>query len=99
VTDTNEKADLEQLLSSPGWLRYEHALGEFWRTQWSAHVEAAANDREDAMALQKLRQVIAAQKAVTQALSWPKERLAQLSRAKETVTSFTRGGYDSQTPR
>lgn len=89
---SNEKDDLEQLLKSAGWLRYEQHLKDYWQRELSTHIAAAADDREDAFAIQKIRQVIAAQKAVQQALAWPKERLARLTRP-ETATSMSRGGY------
>lgn len=90
---TDEKTDLQDLVSSHGWLRFEHAMTEYWQHELSAHIAHAADDREDTVAIQKIRQVIAAQKAVQQALSWPRERLARLTQP-ETRTTMTRGGYD-----
>jgi hypothetical protein len=94
----DEKTDLQDLVSSNGWLRFEHAMTTLWQGQLSDLVASAANSPDDATALAKLRQVIAAQRAVLQAVAWPKERLKMLTRP-ETVTSFSRGGYDPQTPR
>jgi hypothetical protein len=95
---TDEKADLEQLLKSAGWLRFEHTQREYWQAQLSDLLASAANDRDDAIALARLRQVIAAQRAVLQALTWPKERLKLLTRP-EGAPTMSRGGYDAQTAR
>lgn len=74
----SELDDLTKLLKSPGWLR----LGEFARSQWTdqlgRHVSQASDDRDDLVALNKLRQVVAAQKAIEALLSWPAERIARL---------------------
>lgn len=74
----SEHEDLTNLLKSPGWLR----LGEYARMSITAnlnrHVAQAADDRDDVMALNKLRQVIAAQKAVEALLAWPSERIRGL---------------------
>ena len=95
---SDEKADLEQLLTSAGWLRFEQTQTDYWQKQLSDLVASAAGDRDDTIALGRLRQVIAAQRAVLQALAWPKERLKFLTRP-QTGTSFSRGGYETQTPR
>ena len=96
---SDEKADLEQLLTSPGWLRFEHAITEYWRQQIDPFLEGAVADADTDQALSKLRQLVAAHKAVRQALAWPRERLKRLQQPVETVTSFTRGGYDPQATR
>lgn len=90
---TDEKADLDQLLTSAGWLRFETTQTAFWQGQLSDLLAAAAGDRDDAIALGRLRQVIAAQRAVLQALAWPRERLKQLTKP-APVETFSRGGYD-----
>lgn len=74
----SEHEDLTNLLKSPGWLR----VGEYARLHvtenLNRHVAQAADDRDDLMALNKLRQVIAAQKAVEALLAWPAERIQRL---------------------
>lgn len=95
---SEERTSLEELLKSDGWLRFEHVQTEFWQKQLSDLVASAANATDDQVAIGRLRQVIAAQRAVMQALAWPRERVKQLSRP-ETTTSFSRGGYDPQHPR
>ena len=87
----SEHEDLSNLLKSPGWLR----VGEYARVHitehLTQHIASAANDRDDVMALNKLRQVIAAQKAVEQLLAWPGERIRHL----EQQTAVAHGGMSS----
>ena len=71
----NEATDYEQLLKHPGWLRLIQHAKEDWAAQVDGGVAAAANERDDVMALNKLRQVIAAKLAVERLLSWPHERM------------------------
>ena len=91
----SEHEDLTNLLKSPGWLR----VGEYARVHitehLTQHIASAANDRDDVMALNKLRQVIAAQKAVEQLLAWPAERVAKLENVtarEQAVPSLSRRG-------
>ena len=91
----SEHEDLTNLLKSPGWLR----VGEYARVHitehLTQHIASAANDRDDVMALNKLRQVIAAQKAIEQLLAWPAERIAKLEEATaraQAVPSLSRRG-------
>ena len=86
-----EQDDLENLVKSPGWLRFCEAQGEEWSHQIDRYIAAAANDNNDVAALNKLRQVIAAKQAVLRALTWPTERLRQLTRP-EVPASMSRGG-------
>ena len=100
MADPNEYTDLEQFLKSAGWLRYEKAIRDHWQAQLSAHLALAAGDRDDQVAIAKIRQVIAAQKAIEMALAWPTERLQALKRQTEAqAVSLSRGGYDTTTPR
>lgn len=79
-----ERDDLENLLKSAGWHRLVTWAEEEWTAQLTGHLRSAANDTNDLLALQKIRQVIAAKEAVQRFLERPKERLAQLA-LKETV--------------
>ena len=74
----DEKADLEGLVLSPGWLRLlEYARVE-WRENYPAKMKLARmnakKDGEDAGVA--MDRVDAAADAVNALLSWPKERLA-----------------------
>lgn len=92
---TNEKDDLENLLKSPGWLRVTEWADAEWTNQLGVHLRSAANDTNDLMALQKIRQVIAAKEAVERFLRRPHERLTQLAGVVERNTApvgMTRGG-------
>ncbi len=87
-----EKEDLDALLTHPGWLRVDRYAREYWSGQISEMVAHAANDRDDTQALNKLRQIVAAKRAVESLLAWPKERIGQMERraerSHETVTDF-----------
>lgn len=87
----SQREDLDNLLKSPGWhLFVEHATQE-WTGNINRQLEVAVNDTNDAMAANKMRQVIAAKKAVDVLLQWPKERLARLQQ-KELDTAFAASG-------
>ena len=92
----DEKTDLEQLVKSPGWLRFVQAQDAYWADALSREVAGAANDRDDLIALQKIRQVIAAQRAVTAAVAWPQERIRALTamdKAETHTPAMSRGGF------
>lgn len=84
MSDDREYEDLEALLKAPGWLRYKHALEKQWRDEYDAYVNKAAADADDAMAMSKLRQIIAARKAILAALEYPAERLRSIEAAAKT---------------
>lgn len=90
---SDEKDDLESLLKSPGWLRFRDAQVSQWQDQITDAMASAANDRDDLMALHKIRQVLAAQRAILTALSWPSERLQRLKASESQPVSLSRGGY------
>lgn len=93
MSDANERTALDDLIRSDGWRLFETVQTEYWRDTLSHHVAACANETDDAAALNKLRQVVAAQQAVARVLAWPKERLRLVtpSPERETVT-LSRGG-------
>ena len=73
---------LEELVKHPGWLW----LCEEARKEWEhplAHIMNAVGDRDDAMALNKLRQVLAAKAAVEAMLAKPEARIRVLREAEE----------------
>src|SRR5690606_22422063 len=92
---TDAKADLENLIKSPGWLRIRAWAAEEYAAQLLQHTELAANDTNDAAALHKLRQVIAARKAIQTALGWPERELQKYRVPEQTdqFASLRRGGF------
>lgn len=93
---TDELSELENLLKSPGWVQFTAVQTRFWEQSLSQMMATAANDRDDNIALQKIRQVIAAQKAVQQSLAWPQERINQLKAQQQRhqpSESLSRGGF------
>lgn len=98
----DEKIDLEQLLQSGGWLRVLDRARLDWKEGYPAKIKGAvqqARERgEDVGAA--VAAVDYASDEINRLISWPSERLKAIERAKDqTVTSFSRGGYDPQTPR
>lgn len=95
----SEKEDLEHLLTHPGWLRIVQAEQEWWSEQISSQLEICANDNDDTQALNKMRQIIAAKKAVERFIARPKEKLSKINAeqrveaAKELGIYASRGGY------
>lgn len=97
--DTTEHADLENLLKSPGWLRVLERAREEWKDGYPAKIKLAiqeARDKGEDVASAVVK-VDYASDEINRLLSWPKERLAQMTRASAEVTNtavFSRGGYD-----
>jgi hypothetical protein len=88
-----ELIDLQHLVKHPGWQRFVAQTKAEWEEQLSRHLELAANDRDDTMAANKIRQVIAARNAITRALAWPSERIKTLEhQAIPVAPSMSRGG-------
>ena len=79
-----ETEDLDQLVHSQGWLRLKSFAADEWTARLESHLLQAAGEREDAMAANKIRQVLVAKAAVERLLKWPTERLAELERAKQS---------------
>lgn len=80
----SEQEDLDQLVRSQGWLRFKQFVSKEWGDQLEQHLLAAANDREDSIALQKIRQVLAAKREIDRMVLWPTERLSTLELAKQS---------------
>jgi len=78
-----EFEDLDQLVHSQGWLRFQNFVSKEWGDQLQQHLLTAANDREDTIALQKIRQVLAAKREIDRMVAWPQERLQQIEQAAE----------------
>ena len=92
MTVAEEIADLTALVTSPGWRALEQFAGQEFTTKINTHLESAANDTDDLMALQKLRQVMAARRAVERVLQWPHERIAALQHQGPKAVGWARGG-------
>jgi len=102
VSDQNEKADLEQLLASGGWLRLVDRARVDWKDGYPAKIKYAIQEarKSGGDMGEAVGAVDYASDEINRLLSWPRERLAQIERGKDvTTTTFARGGYDTQTPR
>lgn len=71
-------AELSALVKSPGWLWVMHEARKELDETLTQQMTLAANDRDDAMALQKIRQVVAARKAIERLLASPSEKIRRL---------------------
>lgn len=86
---TDEMQDLDNLTKHPGWLRLvEHGRQEI-EARLSLALNNAANERDDLVALQKLRQVVAAREALEALIAWPLARLKVLANVEAARTTTT----------
>ncbi len=95
MSDRNEAEDLDDLLRHPGWQRLCGHFRGFWSDQIEQQIANAVNDVNDTLAAGKMRQVIAAKRAVSALLEWPDERLRQLqtaAKAREPLVTESRRG-------
>lgn len=76
--DPNEREHYEALIQSPGWLLLTAWAKDEFRQQLSTLVALAVKDSNDAAALTKLRQVVAAKEAVELVLEYPAKRAKEL---------------------
>lgn len=91
---TAELEEWASLVTHPGWLRLRQWASREFGDRVLMGVEQAANDRDDVLALNKLRQVIAARKAVEAVMSWPEQRMRTLQTQPtgDPMPSFSRRG-------
>lgn len=92
---STEREDLDNLLKSPGWQRVVTWANADLSAKLTSHTEAAASELDDVQALSRLRQVIAAKRAVELVLAWPEARLKDLTvqaAAAERVPALSRRG-------
>jgi hypothetical protein len=79
---------LESLMKSEGW----RVLADTARKEWAERERTgrrnALNDTDDKRALDKLRQITAAQEAVEWVLSLPSEEIARLRRQELTESTL-----------
>jgi len=96
MADSNEQADLEQLIASAGWLRFLEHARQHWSVCLPDRLMAAAELPSGDLEVKKVSYTA---KQINALLTYPKERLAHLVRPQETGTRFSRGGYETQAPR
>lgn len=80
---TSEHEDFEALLIHPGYLRLVEFARKNWKDGLDRHIAIAADERDDKIAVDKIRQVVAATKAVEHLLAYPGERLKDLDAKKQ----------------
>jgi len=84
---TDEKQDLDNLLKHPGWQRVvEYATKDIANRIKTAQ-RNAANETNDIMALNQLRQCLAAEQALETFVAWPQARLKALEHAAAQTTT------------
>lgn len=79
---------LEELLKHSGWLWLKEEARKEWEHPF-AQTLAAISDRDDNMALNKLRQIQAAKAAVETLLAKPEAKVRQLLEAEQQRTPHT----------
>lgn len=81
TTDHTEQREWQDLLQSPGWTRLvAHARAEWDGPAFVSQVEQLADNPQNEAALSKLRQLLAAKRAVLRLLKTPEEQVAKLKR-------------------
>lgn len=92
---TDETQDLANLTTHPGWLRLvDHGRTEI-ESRLSNALSNAANERDDIMALNQIRQCVAVRQALEAFIAWPGARLKALqanTAAREAPPSLSRRG-------
>lgn len=92
---TQEREEWRELVASPGWARFVGRVHEEWNgLMYAKHTEALADRPDDTDALNKLRQLVAAKRAVEKILDIPGEQIAKLTRIEtgQPVELFSRRG-------
>ena len=81
TTDRTEQREWQDLMQTPGWTRLvAHARAEWDGPAFVAQVEQLADNPEDPVALSKLRQLLAAKRAVQRLLNVPSEQISVTKR-------------------
>lgn len=84
----DEREEWQALIDTPGFQR----LTKWAKADLEQHMLNAANTVEDTAALNTLRQVIAAKRAVERVLGYPSDRLKALKHAEVSMLVQSRGG-------
>ncbi len=71
---TDELQDLENLQLHPGWQRVVEQGRKEIDARLATALENAANERDDPMALNLIRQCVAVKKALDAFIAWPESR-------------------------
>ena len=82
---------LETLITSEGWRILCASARQEWTTRERNGRKAALNDTDDKRALDKLRQITAAQEAVEWVLALPKEEIQRLKRQEQEPLTLPDG--------
>lgn len=96
--ENTEREDLEALLRSAGWARFQQHVQSEWGTadgggqRFLLAVTKAANHTDDAMATGQLRQIIAAQREIQTLMAWVGQRLQQVTPDKDYERPHSRRG-------
>jgi hypothetical protein len=97
VGESHEREDLDALVKSPGWLRLLERARKEWTEGYPAKIKlaiaTAQHDRTDVASA--VASVDVASDAINALLSWPSDRVRQLTAMKDERISLTRGGYDA----
>ena len=80
---------LESLIAHPGWRILCDTARQEWQTREYTGRKNALNDTDDKRALDKLRQITAAQEAVEWVLALPNEEIGRLKRQELRPQSLT----------
>jgi len=84
--DQSEYEDLDQLLQSAGWFRFQVMVAKDWGdregsgSRFVAAVVKASNLVEDALAVGQLRQIVVTQREIQSLMRAPAERFETLKR-------------------
>ena len=84
---TDEQEDLDQLINSAGWQRFQKMVEQLWGTaegggaRFVTAMTNVAKSTDDAIAMAQMRQIIAAQREIQDVMRWPVVRLEHLKRA------------------
>ena len=96
MSDTTDA--LESLLASEGWRILCASARQEWTTRERNGRKSALNDTDDKRALDKLRQITAAQEAVEWVLALPKEEISRLKRQEVVDSTSTEEGRNQSWP-
>lgn len=92
---TDELQDLDNLTKHPGWLRFlEHGAKDV-ELRLNAALTNAANNADDTLAINQVRQCIAVRQAIEALLQWPMTRKRALQATvekREPAGTFSRRG-------
>ena len=84
---------LQDLLTHPGWIwLVEQELGH-WQKEMSTYITQAVGEVNGELALQKLRQIVAAKQAVERVFARPHETLRTLTQPAVEPRPFSRRGH------